>query len=257
MWSSVKTLLAANVFPTICYVMAAFFVYAFFLRVGFPPVKDLDATAGTYLALALFMFMLPEAKRLKLGQLFEYEAKVKEIKEDVKQFKEETRTTLSAYTSLVSAISNTVSQNITVNLPGRAEATEAREDLDATLKHQPPKSELESQIDEFLEAEANDLSYSLAKLRMQLERELRRVLGKRQDIAPTPDHEPRFLSARSLFTQFARLYPRYEGLSKSFDYVLRICNAAIHGQFVPQGSAHEALSMGLSMLSELRNIERE
>jgi hypothetical protein len=257
MWQSLKVLFTANVFPTICYVIAAFFLYAFFLRVGIPPIRDLDATAGTYLALALFMFMLPEAKRLKLGQLFEYEAKVQEIREDVKQFKEETRATLSAYTSLVSAISNTVSQNITVNLPGRAEATEAREDMDATLKHQPPKSELESQIEQFLEAEANDLSYALAKLRMQLERELRRVLGKRQDLAPTSDQEPRFLSARSLFTQFARQYPRYEGLSKSFDYVLRVCNAAIHGQFVPKGSAHEALSMGLSMLSELRTIETE
>lgn len=256
MWFWVKTILTVNVFPVICYVIAAFFVYAFFLRVGVPPVNDLDATAGTYLALFLFMFMLPEAKRLKLGQLFEYEAKVKEMREDVKQFKEETRAALSVYTSLVSAISNTVSQSITVNLPGRAEAAEAREDLDATLKHQPQKSELDGQIEAFLEAEANDLSYALAKLRMQLERELRRVLGKRQDLAPTPDHEPRFLSARSLFTQFSRLYPQYEGLSKSFDYVLRICNAAIHGQFVPQGSAHEALSMGLSILSELRGIER-
>ena len=257
MWNSLKTLLTANVFPTICYVIAAFFVYAFLLRVGIPPLKELDATAGAYVALALFLFMLPEAKRLKLGQLFEYEAKVKELKEDVKQFKEETRSTLSAYTSLVSAISNTVNQNITVNVPGRAEATQAREDLDATLKHQPPKSELEGQIERFLEAEANDPSYALAKLRMQLERELRRVLGKRQDLASTPEQEPRFLSARSLFTQFARRYPAYEGLSSSFDYVLRVCNTAIHGQFVPQGSAHEALSMGLSMLAELRNIEKE
>lgn len=254
MWKSLKVLLAANVFPTVCYVLAAFFVYAFLLRVGVPPTRDLDATGGTYLALALFLFMLPEAKRLKLGQLFEYEARVKEIKEDVKQFKEETRATLSAYTSLVSAISNTVSQNITVNVPGKAEATQAREDLEATLKTPSPKPELEEQIDKFLEAEANDLSYALAKLRMQLERELRRVLGKRTDLLPPAEEETRFLSARSLFNQFIRQYPNYQGMASSFDYVLRVCNAAIHGQFIPQGSAHEALSMGLSMLKELKSI---
>jgi hypothetical protein len=42
MWQSLKALLTANVFPTICYVIAAFFLYAFFLRVGIPPIKDLD-----------------------------------------------------------------------------------------------------------------------------------------------------------------------------------------------------------------------
>lgn len=257
MRQSLKSLFAANVFPTICYVFAAFFSYAFLLRVGLPPEKELDATAGTYVVLALFLFMLPEAKRLKLGQIFEFESKVKDIKEDVKQFKDETRSTLSAYTSLVSAISNTVHQNITVNVPGREEATQAREDLDATLQNQPDKSELERQIDSFLEAEANDLNYALAKLRMQLERELRRVLGKRQDLVGSVDREPRFLSARSLFSQFLRHYPRYEGLSSSFDYILRVCNAAIHGQYVSQGSAHEALSMGFSMLAELRNIEAQ
>lgn len=254
MWQSLKSLLAANVFPTVCYLLAAFFVLGFLGRVGMPPNRDLDATGSVYLALALFLFMLPEAKRLKLGQLFEYEARVKEIKEDVKQFKEETRATLSAYTSLVSAISNTVSQNITVNLPGRAEATQAREDLEATLKTHPKKSELEGQIERFLAEEANDLSYALAKLRMQLERELRRLLGKRTDTKVFPEEETRFLSARSLFNQFIRQYPDYEGMASSFDYVLRVCNAAIHGQYIPQGSAHEALSMGLSMLTELKSI---
>ena len=254
MLQAVRTFLTANVFPVICYLIAAFFVWAFLLRVGLPPARDLDSTGGAYLALALFMFLLPEAKRLKLGQLFEYEARVKEIKEDVKQFKEETRATLAAYTSLVSAISNTVSQNITVNLPTRAEASQAREDLDATLKTKRARTELEEQIDKFLEAESNDLSYALAMMRMQLERELRRILGKRVDMVSQEPQEAKFLSARSLFTQFMRRHPEYEAMASSFDYVLRVCNAAIHGQYVPQGTAHEALSMGFSMLTEFKEL---
>jgi hypothetical protein len=35
---------------------------------------------------------------------------------------------------------------------------------------------------------------------------------------------------------------------------MQICNAAIHGQWVPEGHAHEALYMGLRMLEELRKV---
>lgn len=68
----------------LCYLLAAYFLYAFCSVVGVPPSKPLDGTSGSYMALALFLFMLPEAKKLKFGQLFEYEARVKEIKEEVK-----------------------------------------------------------------------------------------------------------------------------------------------------------------------------
>src|SRR5258706_14837807 len=118
MWHLLKQVAIANVFPTICYLLAAYFLFAFCHVVGIPPDKPIETSSGSYLALALFLFMLPEAKKLKLGQLFEYEAKVKEIKQEVREFKEETRSTLSAYTSLVAAISNTVNQTVNVHLAG-------------------------------------------------------------------------------------------------------------------------------------------
>jgi hypothetical protein len=249
-------ILIVNVFPTLCYLLAAYFLYAFCNVIGVPPSKPLDTTSGSFLALALFLFMLPEAKKLKLGQLFEYEAKVKEIKEEVKQFKDETRTTLAAYTSLVSAISNTVSQTINVNLPDKQEATQAREDLDTTLKTQTAKSEVEEQIERLLLAEGNDLNNALAILRMQLEKELRRILNKKHSLSDiTADINTKFLSVRSLFLQFIKQYPNYQRIDSSFDYVLKVCNAAIHGQYITEGYAHEALSMGFRMLAELKSIE--
>lgn len=252
----IKKLTGANVFPVLCYLLAVYFLYAFGALVGVPPSKPLDGTSGSYLALALFLFMLPEAKKLKFGQLFEYEARVKEIKEDVKQFKDETRATIAAYTTLVSAISNTVNQTINVNLPGRGEATQAKEDLDSTLKTKTEKSKIEDQIEQFLASEGNDLSYALAKLRMHLEIELRRILKKRQTASLTSYENSKFLSARSLFLQFVQQYPNYEGIEGSFDYVLKICNAAIHGQYIPDNYAHEALSMGFRMLEELKTINK-
>lgn len=223
MCNFIKKLSGANVFPTLCYLLAAYFLYAFCMFVGVPPSKPLDSSSGSYLALALFLFMLPEAKKLKFGQLFEYEARVKEIKEEVKQFKDETRSTLAAYTSLVSAISNTVSQTINVNLPSRSETTQAKEDLDTTLKTKTGKSEIEEQIEQFLASEGNDLNYALAKLRMQLEKELRRILDKEPSAPLTPERNTKFLSTRSLFLQFVGQFPNYQGIEGSFDFVLKIC----------------------------------
>src|SRR5579871_474336 len=202
MWQSIKQLAAANVFPTICYLLAAYFLYAFCRVVGVPPDKPIDASSGSYLALALFLFMLPEAKKLKLGQLFEYEARVKEIKQDVRDFKEETRSTLSAYTSLVSAISNTVNQTINVHLPGQEVVNQAKDDLKHALTTPIEGKPVEDEVDAILEAAGGDTHYALAKLRMQLERELRRTLKKRATVRSPEGGEIRYLSTRSLFNQF-------------------------------------------------------
>jgi hypothetical protein len=84
----------------------------------------------------------------------------------VKQCKAETQSTLAAYTTLVLAISNTVSQTININLTGRNEDTQAKEDLDSTLKTRKEKSRIEDEVENFLASERNDLNYALAKLRM-------------------------------------------------------------------------------------------
>jgi hypothetical protein len=256
MLSKLRAIATANVFPTICYLLAADFLYAFCLAAGIPPTKTLDPTSGGYLALALFLFMLPEAKKLKFGQVFEYEARVKEIKQEVRDFKEETRATLVAYTSLVSAISNTVSQTINVHLPGQDAVNQAKQDLQQTLTTKPTTDKIEEDVEEFLASAGGDVHYALAKLRMQLERELRRILGRQPSMEKATSEETKFLSTRSLFNQFVQRFPAYDRIRSSFDYVLRVCNAAIHAQLVPEGHAQEALHMGFQILSELRHIEQ-
>jgi hypothetical protein len=44
-------------------------------------------------------------------------------------------------------------------------------------------------------------------------------------------------------------------MRSSFDYILTICNAGAHGQKVPERQAHEALSMGIKMLEQLKEID--
>jgi len=227
----------------------------FHLTVGFPPEKELTSSSATYLIISIFFFLLPLAKKLKLGKLLEYEAKVNGIKGEVKEFKEETRQILSMQNTLINTVSNTISQNINITLPGHGEIEEAKEELNSTIKEPIPQAQLEAEIDDFLASEGSDLNFALAKLRMDIEKELRRILAKRLDTADPTKMKGKFLSARSLFREFTKQLPKYSGMYSSFDYILKICNAAIHGQNISQGHAHETLQMGFKMLDELKKVD--
>ena len=250
----IKEWVCINILRISSLAIAAYFFYVFHSIVGFPPVKELNPSSTTYLIVSIFFFLLPLAKKLKLGKLLDYEAKVNEIKNEVKEFKEETRQILSMQNTLINTVSNTINQNVNITLPGQSEIEEAKEELDSTIKEPTPNDKLEEEIDNFLASEGSDLNFALAKLRMDIEKELRRILAKRLDTDDPTKMKGKFLSARSLFREFIKQFPQYSGMYSSFDYILKICNAAIHGQNISQGHAHEALQMGFKMLDELKKV---
>ena len=255
MMEEIKKWICINVLRLSSLAIAAYFFYVFHSIVGFPPEQELNSSSTTYLIVSIFFFLLPLAKKLKLGKLLEYEAKVNEIKSEVKEFKDETRQMLSMQNTLINTVSNTISQNINITLPGYGEIEEAKEELDSTIKDPTPKEELESEIENLLATEGSDLNFALAKLRINIEKELRRILIKRLDTDDPTKMKGKFMSVRSLFREFTKIFPQYSGMYSSFDYILKICNAAIHGQNISQGHAHEALQMGFKMLDELKKNE--
>lgn len=243
-----------NVLRLLSLSLSGYFLYVFHSVVGLPPEKELTPTTATYLGLFLLFILLPLAQKLKLGKFLEYEAKVNEIKENVKVFKDEARQILAMQNAMIATVSNTLSQNINITIPGPREAKEAKEELNQTIEQPEEPSAIEAEIEAFLAAEGSDLNFALAKLRMEIERELRRILGEGTEIDPLR-MRGKFLTAGALFRRFIAKHPRYEGMGGSFDYVLKVCNAAIHGQRISEGQAHEALYMGLRMLDELRKVQ--
>lgn len=243
-----------NAFRTVTLILAAYFFYVFHSHVGFPPESPIDATSATYLLLFLLFLVLPSAKSLKIGKWFEYEARITELREQVEEFKVETRQLFALQNNLLNTVSNTAHQNVNITLPGQAEIDEANEELDRAIKHPTSPQQLESEIHQFLLSEGADLNLALAKLRMELEVELRRILEKRTVTDQPNSMKSRFYSVKTLFRKFLERHPEYSGLRGSFDYILSICNAAIHGQKISDGHAREALQMGFKMLDELRNV---
>jgi len=242
-----------NVFPMLCYILAAMFFYFFLHTVGFPPSKPVDSSSWSYVALALFLFMLPEAKKLKLTQLFEYEAQVQEIKRDVREFKEETRNVLSAYTTMVSAVSNSVHQTFNLGTPSPAVVQQAKEELEAL----PSTAEASSthSVVEFIEASNDDLQLALIKVRLEIEFELRRILGKPLVTALNLNRKIRYLSIDQMFNNFLIEYPDHSGLANSFSVVIKLANAAAHGHPLDGTQAFEAVKMGARIIELLKEIQ--
>ena len=185
-----------------------------------------------------------------------FEREIDKVKNEVNEFKEETREFLGIYSNMITAISNTVNQTVNVHLPGEAEAKEAKEELESSLSKESEPDTIEEEVENYLRQSGGDLNYALARLRMDIERNLRELLGKRTVTSDPTAMKGKFMSARQLFKEFTGQYPQYKGMYSSFDYILKVCNAAIHGQKILDGHGYEALHMGIKMLKEFESVEQ-
>ena len=254
-WARMISCLKVNVWSIFSILIGIYFLLAFHLQVGFPPTGPLTSTAATYLGLFAFFVVLPFAQRLKVGKIIEFERKVEQVREDVKEVRTETRELISTVSTVASTISATVNNQNVIVLQLSEELRAAKKDLSESLPDSPEPTQQEEDIRQYVEAGDSDVNYALARLRMDLEREIREIL----DEPPIPSGDPlsrrgraTFLTARLLFRQLGSKIPRYAEMQSSFDYLINVCNAAIHGHRIPEYMAHEAIGMGLRILRELK-----
>lgn len=252
MWNKVKEVLLFDAFPLLCRLIGSGLLLLALYGLGFPPKDDIGSSQVVLLIFATFFLLVPVAKKISLGKWLSFESELEKVRGDVSEFKSETRQYLSVYSNMVNAISNTVNQTVNVHLPGQVEAQEAKDDLQSTLGEEPLNTL--NQADEYLSSSGNDINFALARLRMDLERRLREILGRRITTSAPQDMKGQFLSARNLFKQLTKENPKYQGMQTSFDYVLKVCNAAIHGQNIFDGHGLEAINIGLRILNELEQI---
>jgi hypothetical protein len=249
----IKKILFFDVFPFICHLLGCLLIAISLYRVGFPPSSEIGTTSPFLALLGTFFLLIPIANKISLGKLLSFEREVEKVKEEVKEFRVETKEFLGVYSNMISAISNTVKQTVNVHYhPGTAEVQKAKKSLKGVLSSPEEEKNIEDETFEFIAASGDDYNFALAKIRMELEKQLREVLGRKTITADPIQMKSGFLSARQLFREFEELYPEYKNMRYSWDYVLKICNAAIHGQQVSEGHAQEAISMGLRIIETIK-----
>jgi hypothetical protein len=240
--------------PALSWIISFYFLLGFVSNVGFPPDRSLLVGDGVYVGLWLFFLFLPFFSKVKVGQLLELEREVERAKEDLHQFKSEIRNSLSVLSTTVNTIGSMTNQ-VTVNIPGLSELQRAREEVEHRVS---PKAQDEANdLKRSLLLESEDTTMALARTRIEIERLLREILGKRTSVNDIQTKAIKFASARRLFDVFLQENERYSYLLEPFIYVMQVCNAAIHAQSVSDEQAKEALALGATIIATLSDFSPE
>jgi hypothetical protein len=231
------------------WLVATYFAIGFVLKAGFPPKTETLIGDALFVGLTLFFMFLPFFSKIKIGSLIELERAVKEAKKEADSAKDELREFKAEVRNTMSVVS-TQRTNVYVNsTPDPAAIREQQAAIQPRLD-----ARSESTVEKYEEAvksqESDDPAYVLAKVRIDIERLLRLIVGKR--IGPVSDTNVKLASARQLFDSLVRSDDKWEYLRQPFEYVNRVCNAAIHGQLVSSEQTSETLKLGAQIIAALR-----
>lgn len=239
----------AFILRAVCWSLSAYFLVVAHLQCDLPLVVTPESSF--LIILSIVLFLIPFAQSVSFGSLFKYESKIEEVKKDVREFKDEFRQTLLVQSTLLQNVSQNVSQHTIVNLPPLSEARQAEQALDEHSGNGMNRLEINNEIQEFIVQGRDDPNLALAKLRMELEIQLRRILGKTLESSKKPI---KFMSTRSLWTEYIKMDPSKAYLVDGFNFVNGVANAAIHGQRISKPHAEEAFTVGVRILDDLQNV---
>lgn len=242
--------------PALSWLVSFYFLLSFVSNVGFPPDRKLLAGDTLYIFLWIFFLFLPFYSKIKVGSFLELEREITKAREDLLDLKAEVRNSISVLSTNINTIGGMTNQ-VTVNIPGLAELREARQ----IVEDQAPQEAKQTaeQVEERILLQSEDSTLALARTRIDIERLLREILGKRT--APYPEKEDpiRFAGITQLFDLLVSQNGQFSYLRKPLKYVTQICNAAIHAQRVSDDQAQEALALGAQVIAVLKDFlgERE
>jgi len=237
--------------PALSWLVSFYFLVGFTRNVGFPPDRSVLAGDAFFVTLWLFFLFLPFFRRVRIGRWLELEREVDHAKKELQDFKAEMRNTVAVLSTNVNTMGS-MSNQITVNIPGVHELQAAKEKVAAQSSPQ-VKREAED-VQQSMLLGSDDTTMALARTRIEIERLLRAILGKRTSVNELRNQSVRLYGLRQLFDVFIRENPKYAYLLEPFQYVTQVCNAAIHAQNVSNAQAKEALELGAQMIAQLSTI---
>jgi hypothetical protein len=236
-------------FYLICWYLGIKIFMLGYINLDFTKPDEIKPMFLVLSALGMLLFLLPFFKRVKVGD-FEIEREIEQAKKDLNEFRSETRNTFAVMSTQISAVAN-IKNQVTVIVPGYEEAK-------ADLTQQIPQ-DVEREAEEIkdeLVLDNQDTIMAIVKLRVQLEYILRRLLNKRTTTVDA-SKDVKFMSLLPMTRLFLRLYPDYEYLQKSFDYIREVGNAAAHAQQIPEFQAQQTLDIGAKLIATLRDLAQQ
>jgi hypothetical protein len=232
------------------WIVSAYFLIGFFHAEGIPAAPTLPPGAAALGVSGLFFLFLPFFKKIKIGKILELEREVEKAKEELREFKAEVRNSLSVLSTNVNSISGMTNRiNFYNNVPSVPQMEQEARVLD---ERAPAAINAAREVQDVFLQQDDDIVISLFKTRVEIERLLRKIVGKSTNLPPGKD--VRMAGLPQLFEIFLAQNPQYKYLQTSLRYVNQVCSAAIHAQQVSEEQAREVLALGSKIIATLRDF---
>lgn len=229
------------------WIVSAYFLIGFFHAEGFPAAPTLPAGTAALGVSGLFFLFLPFFKKIKIGKILELEREVEKAKEELREFKAEVRNSVNVLSTNVNSINGMTNRiNFYNNVPSVPQMEHEARVLDEKA---PTAINAAQEVQRLLLQQDDDIVISLFKTRVEIERVLRKIVGKSTNLPPGKD--VRMAGLPQLFEIFLVQNPNYKYLQNSLRYVNQVCSAAIHAQQVSEEQAREVLALGAKIIATL------
>jgi hypothetical protein len=232
--------------------VSAYFLIGFFHAEGLPAAPTLPAGTAVLGASGLFFLFLPFFQKIKIGKVLELEREVERAKEELQEFKAEVRNSVNLLSTNVNSISGMTNRFNIYNVPSVPQMEKEARVLDEKA---PRAVNAAQEVQHFLLEQDEDIVISLFKTRVEIERLLRKIVGKSTNLPPGKD--VRMAGLPQLFAVFVAQNPNYAYLRNSLHYVNQVCSAAIHAQQVSEEQAREVLALGAKIIATLDDFPGE
>jgi len=176
------------------------------------------------------------------------------VKQEVADFKSETRNYISQQNALIATITSIRnSHNVIVHVPGHTEASKAEKKIFENRPQAQQRYNLDSEetLLKFQNMDRMELATTMAGLRIRLESALRDHFGHSTNLSPKNDR--RYLSLGGLWKKYLSQNSEKRFLDPAVRFVMDVGNAGAHGQAVPPDTAVEAHFLAEEVLSVLKD----
>ena len=213
----------------------------------------LDYQSIIFLALIIILFLTPFFPKIKFGKYFELERTIKQTGENLSDFKQEVRHQLTIIQTNIENRNNNFQFLSSGKMPDTSEIREIIESLN--LPNNRNTRRQRSELNDKITAVDEEQSWKLVKTRIEIEKELRRILNKKTTVHTFPEKEVKYISITGLMKMFLQQFPNNEKLTEPFNYFIRIANSVIHGQTIDDKYIKEGINLGIAIYEKLKQIE--
>jgi hypothetical protein len=197
------------------------------------------------------LIIFPFISKLKIGNLLELERKIESNNAELSEFKSFVSSSLNILSTNMNSIKNDV--KFELHFPTFNELKNLTKQIEDRNNSNSLNEKVESNKIE-LQQETTDKTWALIKTRIDIEKKLRLLLGKKTQAKSFTAKEIKFLSLDYLIRTFIESNPGVIDIKESFDYYRRIVNSVIHGQIVDDIYIDEAIELGVQLKTLIENV---